>query len=231
MCIRDRHGLNIDALIASIEANIKTPDKDKKSSPSLQVLRSFDINRPGISLDKLRGGVLGGSLSKGVFKVGDEIEIRPGFLNKKTNKYDSLFSKISSLSSSAGLMDKVYPSGLVAIGTDLDPSLTKSDSFVGAVVGRPNELPETYYSLNIDVNLFDFAIGSTDMIKVEKLKRNEALRLNSGTAVTAGVVTNASADKATIDLRRPITAEQNSRVSISRRIGDRWRLIGAGVIS
>jgi len=69
------------------------------------------------------------------------------------------------------------------------------------------------------------------MTKVEKLKRNEALRLNSGTAVTAGVVTNASADKATIDLRRPITAEQNSRVSISRRIGDRWRLIGAGVIS
>ena len=85
--ISAQHGLNIDALIASIEANIKTPDKDKKSPPSLQVLRSFDINRPGLSLDKLVGGVLGGSLAKGVFKVGDEIEIRPGFLNKKTNKY------------------------------------------------------------------------------------------------------------------------------------------------
>ncbi len=229
--ISAQHGLNIDALISSIENNIKTPDKDKQSPPSLQVLRSFDINRPGLSLNKLVGGVLGGSLSKGVFEVGDEIEIRPGYLNKKTDKYQSLFSKISSLSSSAGLMDKVYPSGLVALGTDLDPSLTKSDSFVGAVVGHPNELPDTYYSLNIEVDLFDFAIGSTDMIKVEKLKRNEALRINSGTAVTAGVVSNVSNDKATIDLRRPITAEQKSRVSISRRLGDRWRLIGAGVIS
>jgi len=229
--ISAQHGLNIDALISAIENNIKTPEKDKQSSPSLQVLRSFDINRPGISLNKLVGGVLGGSLSKGVFEVGDEIEIRPGFLNKKSDKYQSLFSKISSLSSSAGLMDKVYPSGLVAIGTDLDPSLTKSDSFVGSVVGHPNELPETYYSINVDLDLFDFAIGSTDMIKVEKLKRNEALRINSGTAVTAGMVTSVSNDKATIDLRRPITAEQKSRLSISRRLGDRWRLIGAGVIS
>lgn len=128
-------------------------------------------------------------------------------------------------------MDKVYPSGLLAIGTDLDPSLTKSDSFVGSVVGHPNELPETYYSINVDLDLFDFAIGSTDMIKVEKLKPNEALRINAGTAVTSGVVTSVSNDKATIDLRRPITVEQKSRLSISRRIGDRWRLIGAGVIS
>ena len=67
--------------------------------------------------------------------------------------------------------------------------------------------------------------------KLKKLKRNEALRINSGTAVTAGVVTSVSNDKATIDLRRPITAEQKSRLSISRRLGDRWRLIGAGVIS
>ena len=69
------------------------------------------------------------------------------------------------------------------------------------------------------------------MIKVEKLKPNEALRINAGTAVTSGVVTSVSNDKATIDLRRPITVEQKSRLSISRRIGDRWRLIGAGVIS
>ena len=66
---------------------------------------------------------------------------------------------------------------------------------------------------------------------LEKLKKNEALRINAGTAVTAGVVTSVSNDKATIDLRRPITVEQKSRLSISRRIGDRWRLIGAGVIS
>lgn len=229
--ISAQHNLNIDALIMTIEDNIKTPKKDIQSSPILQVLRSFDINRPGLSLNKLVGGVLGGSLSQGIFEIGDEIEIQPGYLNKKTEKYQPIFSKISSLSTSAGLMDKVYPSGLVAIGTELDSSLTKSDSLIGAVVGHPNQLPETYDVVNLKVELFDVAIGSPNMLKVDKLKNNEALRLNAGTAVTAGVVTNLLQDKATIKLRRPITVEHKSRLAISRRIGDRWRLIGMGVIS
>lgn len=42
------------------------------------VIRSFDINRPGTDIDELKGGVAGGSIIKGVLRVGDDIEIRPG---------------------------------------------------------------------------------------------------------------------------------------------------------
>ena len=37
--------------------------------PSSIVIRSFDINKPGSSVDDLKGGIVGGSISKGIFKV------------------------------------------------------------------------------------------------------------------------------------------------------------------
>lgn len=33
------------------------------------VIRSFDVNKPGASVDELKGGVAGGSILQGVFKV------------------------------------------------------------------------------------------------------------------------------------------------------------------
>lgn len=33
------------------------------------VIRSFDVNKPGAGVDELKGGVAGGSILQGVFKV------------------------------------------------------------------------------------------------------------------------------------------------------------------
>lgn len=38
--------------------------------------------QPGEEADNLQGGVAGGSISEGVLRVGDEIEIRPGIISK-----------------------------------------------------------------------------------------------------------------------------------------------------
>ncbi len=46
------------------------------------VIRSFDVNRPGEEAETLNGGVAGGTILKGVLKVGDEVEIRPGIIRK-----------------------------------------------------------------------------------------------------------------------------------------------------
>jgi translation initiation factor 2 subunit 3 len=43
---------------------------------------SFDVNKPGSEVDDLKGGVAGGSILKGVLKVGHEIEVRPGLVSK-----------------------------------------------------------------------------------------------------------------------------------------------------
>lgn len=50
------------------------------SAPKMIIIRSFDVNHPGERVDNLQGGVVGGSIIKGVLKIGDEIEIRPGYI-------------------------------------------------------------------------------------------------------------------------------------------------------
>jgi translation initiation factor 2 subunit 3 len=222
--------LNIDALIEAMEKNIPTPKKDVNAPALMQVLRSFDVNRPGAELESMKGGVLGGSLIQGQFKVGDEITILPGILDKDTNRYVPVRTKILSLSTGAGIVDHVSSGGLVAIGTNLDPSLTKSDSLVGSVVSSVDNLPTVYESLTLKLNLFKKVVGLTEDVPVERISNNEVLRLNVWTAVTVGVVSSSLPDRIEVKLRRPVAAQPGTRVAIGRRIGDRWRLIGSGVI-
>jgi translation initiation factor 2 subunit 3 len=223
-----QHNLNIDILIEALETNICTPKRNRQTFPIMHVLRSFDINKPGMSVTKIYGGAIGGALIQGEFNVDDEIEIRPGILNNK-GKYSPIYSKISSLSTGAGLVSNVKPGGLVSIGTILDPSLVKSDSLIGSTVGKPGTLPEDVYDVSIDTHLFDTAVGTLEPVKVEPIRKNESLRVNIGTLATTALVTNTKDNKIEIKLKKPVSLTQSSRVALSRKIGERWRLIGSGI--
>jgi translation initiation factor 2 subunit 3 len=229
--ISAQHKLNIDALIEAIETSIKTPPRSTNKAAIMHVLRSFDINKPGLPLDRVKGGVIGGALIQGELSVGDDIEIRPGFMDEKKSKYESIRSVVSTLGTGAGLVQKVRPGGLVAIGTKLDPTYIKSDSLIGSVVGKPDTLPDDVEDITIEVQLFDTAVGTQEMVKVEPIRTKEPLRLNVGTAATLGTVTNSKDNKIEAKLRKPLCLLPQSRVAISRRIADRWRLIGAGISS
>jgi translation initiation factor 2 subunit 3 len=224
-----QHKLGIDALIGAIENTIKTPTRTRNAAAIMHVLRSFDINKPGIPIKQVKGGVIGGALVQGEFNVEDEIEIRPGFLDEKKGKYEPITSTIATLGTGAGLVDKVKPGGLVAIGTKLDPTFIKSDSLIGSVIGKPNTLPNDIEEIIVEVRLFDTAVGTQDMVKVDPIKVKEPLRLNIGTSAILGTVTSSRDGKIEIKLKKPVCLMPNNRVAISRRIADRWRLIGVGV--
>lgn len=226
-----QHKLNIDALIEAIQNNIKTPERSKNSEPLMHVLRSFDINKPGLPISEVKGGVIGGSLIQGDFETGDEIEIRPGLYDEKKGKYEPIMSKISSLGTGAGIVQVVKPGGLVALGTMLDPYLVKSDSLIGSLVGLPSSLPPDIYDVTIELNLFETAVGTQELVKVDPIKVKESLRLNIGTAATLGSVTHVKNQTVEIKLKKPVCMVSNNRVAISRRIADRWRLIGSGIAS
>jgi len=228
--ISAQSGLNLDALIGLIESTIKTPERDEKADPVMHVLRSFDVNKPGIKLKDIKGGVIGGSLTQGIFNVGDEIEIKPGLMNEKKKSYEPILTEITSLGTAAGIVESVKPGGLVAIGTKLDPSMTRSDSFIGSVIGKPGTLPENSTKLKLSVNLFDAAVGTTEDIKVNPIQNGELLRLNIGTAPVLGKVTKVKSSNVEIELRRPACIFKDGHVAISRRIAERWRLIGAGIV-
>jgi translation initiation factor 2 subunit 3 len=228
--ISAQSGLNTDALIGAIESTIETPTRNESKDAVMHVLRSFDVNKPGSKIKDIRGGVIGGSLTQGKFTVGDEIEIKPGLFNEKKKTYETIQTKIVSLGTGAGIVDSVKPGGLVAIGTQLDPSLTRSDSLIGSVIGKPDTLPEIFSTAKLAISLFDSAVGMMDETKVLPIQMGELLRLNIGTAPVLSKVIKAKSDNIEIEFRRPVCLFESESVAISRRIADRWRLIGAGTV-
>jgi len=230
--ISARHSTNIDALIQALEERIPTPYRDPAKPPRMYVVRSFDINKPGTSVEKLAGGVVGGTIFQGKFKIGDEVEIRPGVRVEKHGQtlYEPLFTEIVSLHSGGRTVQETQCGGLVGIGTLLDPSLTKADGLIGNMVGRPNNLPPTMYELILDIYLFERVVGTKELLEAEKVHTGEHLLLDVGTAITAGSVVSMKENTGTLRLGRPVCAEVGSRVAMSRKIAGRWRLIGYGVI-
>lgn len=230
--ISAQHSVNIDALVQAIQVHIPTPDRDATKPPLMYVVRSFDINRPGTGIDKIAGGVIGGSLIQGKFKLDDEIEVRPGIRISKQgqSKYEPLITKIVSLQTGIKKVKDVTCGGLVGIGTTLDPSLTKADSLTGNLAGFPGRLPPTLFEIVLETHFFERAIGTKEMVVIDKIKPKENLLLDVGTAITAGAVTSVSGETATIRLTRPVCVEKKMRVAISRKITGRWRLIGYGIV-
>lgn len=227
-----QHGTNADVVLYEMEKRIATPKRDPDASPQMYVLRSFDINKPGTEVEDLHGGILGGSIIQGTFRVGDEIEIKPGLGVRTVGKthYEPIVSKIVSLNISKGSVTETRSGGLVGVGTSLDPSLTKSDGLVGSVVGRVGELQPVLDKITAEVTLFERAVGTEQLVPVDRIRTNEPLVLNVGTAVTSGVVTSARDDVVDVSLKKPVCPMPGFKIALSRRIGDSWRLIGFGTL-
>ena len=230
--------VNMDLLIAAIEAEIPTPERDPDADPRMHVARSFDINKPGTSAADLAGGVLGGSLVAGELAVDDEIEIRPGREVEEggQTEYVPIESTIRSLQAGGQSVETATPGGLLGVGTGLDPALTKGDALAGRLAGPPGSLPPTWESFTMDVDLLDRIVGSDDPTgpdagEVDEISTGEPLMMTVGTATTVGAVTSARPGECEVSLKRPVCAEPGAKIAINRRIGARWRLIGLGTLT
>jgi len=225
--------LNIDVLIQALEEFILTPKRDETKSPLMYVVRSFDVNKPGTPIEKLEGGVIGGTILQGKFVVGDEIEIRPGAVIEKEGKstHFPLLSEIVSLHAGGKSVNEAHCGGLVGLGTLLDPSFSKADGLIGNMVGKAKTLPPTLSELTLETHILERAVGTKDLAKIEGISVGETLLLHVGAAISIGKVTSIKKNNAVVRLTRPICVQQKSRVAISRKILGRWRLIGYGMIS
>ncbi len=228
------HDVNLDILIQAIEATIPTPDRSQDKRAIMHVARSFDINRPGTRPTKLRGGVIGGSIVEGEFQKDDEILIGPGRKIEKGNKvhYEPIRTKVSSMQGGGLNLDNMHAGGLCGMATPLDPAVTTSDNLSGQVVARVGDLPEVREKVDISVSLMENMVSGEgeEPNQIMPLRSNEMLMVNVATATSVGVVSNPKKDSATLTLRLPICADKGQRISLSRRVGARWRLIGHGTI-
>lgn len=169
---------------------------------------------------------------QGRMKVGDEIQIAPGRQAGAGTKTEwvSIESTVRSLHTGGSSKKEVRPGGLIAVGTNLDPFLTKSDSLVGRVVGPPGSLPPVLSKISVEIHLLDRVVGTAEDLRVDPIKTGEPLMVSVGTATTVGVVSSARENTADMTLKIPVAAEAGQRVAVSRRIGGKWRLIGHGVL-
>ncbi len=223
-----QQGINIDALVQAIEEAIPTQKRDPNKDPRMLIARSFDVNKPGTDIEKLKGGIVGGSLVQGKLKVGDRVEIRPGIKIKE--EFKPVFTKIDSLQKAMISLKEAFPGGLLGVSTNLDPYIAKSDTLSGNILGLPGKLPPVMDIVSLKTKFLDRVVGSKEELKVEPIKTNDVLILTVGVSRTLGTVTSAGGEKIEIRLKMPICADPGSRVAISRQVLGRWRLIGWGKI-
>ncbi len=230
--ISAQQGANMDLVIETIEKHIPTPERNLDKDPLMFIARSFDINKPGSDPFKMVGGVLGGALFRGKFKIGDEIEIKPGQVYEERNKqtWEPIKTKIIGLKTGGDSVDEVKPGGSIGVLTSLDPSIVKSDSLTGNVVGHVNKLPEVLDEFKLEVNLLKRVVGTRNELEVKPIKLREALMLNVNSAATIGIVTKMKKNMIKCTLKRPICVGYGARITISRLIEQRFRLIGYGIL-
>merc|ERR1711935_669283 len=204
---------NIDIVCEYLVKRIPIPPRDFTSMPRLIVIRSFDVNKPGTEVDQLKGGVAGGSIIRGVLKVGMEIEVRPGIVTKDDDsaklKVEPIYSRIVSLYTEKNDLQYAVPGGLIGVGTKINPSLCRQNRMIRQVLGAVGHLSDVYQDIQISFFLLYRLIGvktedGKKASKVERLTKNEILMVNIGSLGTGGRVMAVNGDMAKISLRTAV---------------------------
>lgn len=166
-----QRGINIDNVIAHLYRlckKLQTYSKPSSKYSGFTIIRSFDINKPDTDIDQLKGGVLGGCvIGDQEIKVGDILEIRPGLITQDKS-HIPLQTKINTIFSEQQSLPSCTTGGLFALGTLMDPSLTKADRLIGSIIGPPDKLPPVVCTATIKITYINL-----EAQKIEKLKHDK----------------------------------------------------------
>jgi translation initiation factor 2 subunit 3 len=222
-CLNKKIGLQ-NLIKSLIEVFPPNSEEVNTSKPEFRLTRTFDINKPGIDWDHVKGGILGGSLIKGNLKIGDEVEIRPGYISKKDNAFivKPIKTIIKSIETDKINLDKIVPGGLIAIGTDIDPFFTKDDSLAGNVIGLVGFLPNVFLQITMQRNLTDQFEGSWNPAI------NDKMYLQIGNINTEATLIKKDNKELEFMLSKPSCIEENALIVICKQEQDVLKIVGYG---
>jgi len=226
-----QQGINIDK-IKELLLDVEISKRDLDSDSEFLIARSFDINKPGTSVDKLHGGVLAGVLKKGKLKVGDEVEIKPGIVEEHAHQitYKPVKTNIVSIYRGIYPIKEAGPGGSLAFETELDNILTKTDSLSGNIASKPGSLPDISERIKLKYELFPEVLGEEEKTKIEDLKHSEMIMLSINTTTTVGRIEKIKNGEMELSLKIPVVPIVGDSVGLARNIHGHWRLIGFGEI-
>jgi translation initiation factor 2 subunit 3 len=234
------HKCNLDIVLEYLARKLPEPKRHLTLPVQMRIVRSFDENRPKTPADKMKGGIVGGSILQGVLRVGQEVEISPGTFKKINGRIIStpLLTKVISLrageekeSPCAKPMNIAQPGGLIGVGLQIDPSLTRQDFLVGQVLGQIGSLPEATNELEVSIEpLMD---SKKKLKNINELTENELFKLHIGSAREETSASLLSKNSTLVKFKligNPVCAREGERVFIQREIDNRWQLIGLGYV-
>mmetsp|Transcript_17284 Transcript_17284/g.56174 ORF Transcript_17284/g.56174 Transcript_17284/m.56174 type:complete len:400 (-) Transcript_17284:873-2072(-) len=200
-------------------------------SPRMAGLRSFDVNKPGDAARSLKGGVVGGSVASGAIAVGDVVEIRPGKrVVGNLRCVRPLLGRVDEIKTGAKTVAvATAASGLVALRTDLDPSLFAANRLAGSVVGK--SLPPVFKTLCCD-DLEQLLLEDDDdeddydvVVVVRKTNKQKQLstsdkdvRVYAGPSSCAAKVSRLKKGKVEVSLRAPLCVDVGARVAFEKKL-------------
>ena len=190
-----------------------------------RITRSFDINKPGTNWNEMSGGVFGGSLLTGSIKLGDEIEIRPGqYAKKKDGGFNviPIITTVNSIQTDKISIETLYPGGLTAIGTDIDPYYCKDDKLAGAVVGIKGTLPPVYHEIVMNITM------TTDFDCNWIPKCNDNVNLQIGNVNTEAQLVDIKNDNLKFKLSKPACISSESLIIVCCNIVNILKIVGFG---
>lgn len=221
------YGINLDVFCEYLCTKIPVPERNIQAEGKMIVIRSFNINKQGIPIDKLKGGVVGGSLIKGHFKIGDQVTVYPGFIRKIDNKwsYKPIKSKVLSINSEKNSLDYAVPGGLIGVQLTLDPALTSNDRLIGNIVTSSQEDLTVYHILLVKFNPIE------ELQQNIKIKKLDVLTINANAAnIKCSLVTK---KKNILELHvvdKPIAINIGENITVSKNTSSGPRVIGVGTV-
>lgn len=228
--ISAQYDFNI-SVILKLLTTVEERSLDMINFPSkFTTIRSFDPNKPGTKIENIQGGIIGGSIISGSFRVGDKIEINPGILVSEHGfkKYEPVITTILSIRSENKDLDTGLPGGLIALGLNIDPCLTKDDRFVGQLVKRANDT--NIVATNSITMKCQFFKTETKKSSKGLVKVGETLRLNVLSLTVDTKVTLVKKSRIRVESDIPIFVEDQQRISISKQDGENFNLLGLGLV-
>jgi translation initiation factor 2 subunit 3 len=222
---------NVDYVLEHL-CHFPIPTRTLNCPLRMTLIRSFDVNKPGDGVDKLVGGVLGGSVQRGVIRVGQDVEVRPGVVYNVEGKWriDPIVSAVTQLQAEDNQLHYAIPGGLIAVGTKIDPCLTRQNKLTGQLLGDPGSLPSTWVELVVQYFLLTRVVGISDSHGVSRPLENERMILTIGGRATAATVLMVKGDLAKLALSEPVSCEKGARFTICRMVRHSWRLVGYGTV-
>lgn len=223
------HNINIDILCEYI-CSFEEPSRDLKANPEMIIVRSFNINRQNVPIEKLEGAVVGGTLTTGSITIGQNVMILPGVITKNEQlvrnrgkpvkwKYKPLEGKVQSINSEDVNLEKATPGGLIGVKLDIDPAFSTKDKLIGNVLTAEHKF-RVYERLFVELELIE-----------KDFDKNTQVVINSNACNVKCSIVKMKKNRAELELLdRPICTNQNKYITLSRNYRNNITILGRAKI-